>query len=82
MKKYSILLMILLSISLLACGNSNNEPRSTEPQASSPASLPTRSVAHCTAQSQESADLAQPGDWISGTTEGYAVTMIEYADFQ
>ncbi len=82
MKKYLILLIILLSMSLSACGNLNNEPGTTETQASPPTLPPIRQVAQCTAQSQESVDLAQPGDWISGATEDYAITMIEYADFQ
>jgi len=39
-------------------------------------------MATCTAQSQELGDLAQPGDRITGATEDYAVTLIEYGDFQ
>jgi hypothetical protein len=82
MKKIQIFLIILLSTYLSACGSSNNEPGTPEIPPSLPTLPPTRSVAQCTAYSQESIDLAQPGDWISGATEGYAVTMIEYADFQ
>ncbi len=82
MKKYLILLIILLFISLSGCGTSTNESRISETQASPPTLPPIRQVAQCTAQSQESIDLAQPGDWISGATEDYAITMIEYADFQ
>ena len=82
MKKYLIPLIILLSISLSACGNSNNESITTETQASPPTLPPIHQFAECTAQSQESENLAQPGDWITGATEDYAITMIEYADFQ
>jgi hypothetical protein len=82
MKKYMIPLIIIISMSLSACGASNNEPSTTEPQASPTALPPLISTAECTAQSVEPEDLAQPGDWITGATEGYAVTMIEYADFQ
>jgi len=82
MKKHLIPLIISLLISLSACGILNNESRTTESQASPPTLPPTRQFAQCTAQSQKSADLAQPGDWISGAREGYAVTMIEYGDFQ
>ncbi|MDH5606839.1 MAG: hypothetical protein OEY93_08125 [Anaerolineae bacterium] len=40
------------------------------------------SKATCTATSEERPDYALPGDWISGATEGYATTIIEYGDFQ
>jgi cyclophilin family peptidyl-prolyl cis-trans isomerase/protein-disulfide isomerase len=78
MKKHLIPLIIFVSISLSACGTSNSDPTSLPPLTLPP----PQSIAQCTAQSQESEDLAQPGDWINGATEGYAVTMIEYADFQ
>ena len=41
-----------------------------------------KQLAQCTAQSVEPGDYAQPGDWITGATEGYAVTLVEYANFQ
>ena len=36
----------------------------------------------CTAVSEEKIELAQAGDWITGVTEGYSVTLIEYGDYQ
>ncbi len=38
--------------------------------------------AQCTAQTIKMEDVAQPGDWIKGATEGYSVTLVEYGDFQ
>ena len=71
----------------------NNEPaqeansgitvlEDTEIEPEAPASFEASGPATCTAESAEIPDLAEEGDWISGATEGYSVTMIEFGDFQ
>jgi hypothetical protein len=79
-KKRLISLLCLLILVLPACGNANDNTSPTDtPEVDNG---PTSSLATCTAQTQELADLAQPGDRITGATEDYAVTLIEYGDFQ
>ena len=82
MKKGMILFLLLFSVLLAACGASNTSITIDETETTQPVAAPEQSIAVCTAQSAESVDYAQPGDWITGATQGYAVTMIEYSDFQ
>jgi cyclophilin family peptidyl-prolyl cis-trans isomerase/protein-disulfide isomerase len=82
MNKGLISFMALFPILLSACGGSNTASPVDETQVIQPTAAPPQSMAVCTAQSGEPVDYAQPGDWITGATEGYAVTMIEYGDFQ
>ena len=80
MKKRIISLLFLLIMVLPACGGATDNTSPTDtPEVENG---PTSSMATCTAQSQELGDLAQPGDRITGATEDYAVTLIEYGDFQ
>ncbi len=80
MKKRLLSLFFLLILVLPACGGAVNNTSPTDtPEVDNG---PTSSMATCTAQSQELGDLAQPGDRITGATEDYAVTLIEYGDFQ
>ena len=41
-----------------------------------------QSAVTCTAVSQEKIELNQEGDWITGVTERYSVTITEYGDYQ
>jgi hypothetical protein len=82
MKKGLTLFILLFSLALSACSGSNVTPQPGEGVTPLLPTAPLQVTAQCTAQSAESVDYAQPGDWITGATEGYAVTMIEYGDFQ
>lgn len=82
MENRLISFIVLLPVFLAACGSLDAANSVDETPSPLPTIAPTPSVAECTAQSIESVDYAQPGDWITGATEGYAVTMIEYGDFQ
>ncbi len=83
MKKFILMIVLLLSLIVLsACGGSNQPtPADTElPQTTESMTEPSLSPL-CTVQSKEVADLAQPGDHITGALEDYAVTIISYNDF-
>jgi cyclophilin family peptidyl-prolyl cis-trans isomerase/protein-disulfide isomerase len=82
MKKGSILFLLLFIIILSACSASDTGLTAGETVTPLLAADPLQVAAQCTAQSAESVDYAQPGDWIAGAVEGYAVTMVEYSDFQ
>ena len=82
MKKRLISFILLIPICLSACGGSNDAAPVDETQIPLSTITPAQSAAECTAQSAEPVDYAQPGDWITGATEGYAITMVEYGDFQ
>jgi hypothetical protein len=82
MKKRLITFIFLFSVVLSACGGSNSTPEPDATQTPPPTTAPPLVTAKCTAQSVEPVDYAQPGDWITGATEGYAVTLVEYANFQ
>ncbi len=82
MKKRLLSLFFLLILVLPACGGANDNTSPTDTDTPEVNNGPTSSVAICTAQSQELGDIAQSGDRITGATEDYAVTLIEYGDFQ
>ncbi len=62
-------------------GNINNNAAANESSLDDQEE-PSNVPAQCTAQSAKSEDIARPGDWIKGATENYAVTLVEYGDFQ
>ncbi|MEK6222965.1 MAG: hypothetical protein N2D54_12025 [Chloroflexota bacterium] len=86
-KKFDRLLILTFALFLAACGSNTTLPN-TEVAAEPPAPTPTEepfissSVAQCTANSADRPDFTLPNDWITGATEGYAVTLVEYGDFQ
>jgi hypothetical protein len=82
MKKRLISFVALFPVFLAACGSLDAATAIDETPSPLPTFAPPQSVAECTAQSAEPVDYAQPGDWITGATEGYAITMVEYGDFQ
>jgi hypothetical protein len=82
MKKRLITLIFLFSVVLSACNGSIGASAADETQTPPPTTTPVQVTAQCTAQSVEPVDYAQPGDWITGAAEGYAVTLVEYANFQ
>lgn len=82
MKKGLILFLLLFLIALSGCSASDAGLVAGETVTPLLAVDPLQAAAQCTAQSAEPVDYAQSGDWITGATEGYAITMVEYGDFQ
>ena len=83
MKKFFILIPLLLGLIVLSACQSNEEP----PNATSNTPLPTNTASDqtvsdmCTVRSETAEELSQPGDHITGALEDYAITIVSYNDF-
>ncbi|MBN2045733.1 MAG: peptidylprolyl isomerase [Anaerolineales bacterium] len=87
-KKLSILLLLTSTVLLLlsACGSQQNLGTSesavaTEDTLAPPPETTSPPAVTCTVQSQQTPDLAEPKDHITGKLDDYAVTIIVYNDF-
>ena len=87
MTKRLIFSLIFIVILLAACSSGENTANNYNNSATNEISSddqaePSNLPAQCTARSAKSEDIARPGDHITGAVDGYAVTLVEYCDFQ
>jgi protein-disulfide isomerase len=81
-KNLPIIFTLLILIFLSACGASNESATAeTESPQITDSISDSRPAAQCTVQSQVVADLARPGDHITGAREDSAITIITYNEF-
>ncbi len=86
MKKIVTILILILAVMALAACNGDGQANATNDgnnnSSNGTSSSSQSSLGECTAQSQELPDLALEGDHLAGELENYAVTVIEYSNFQ
>lgn len=83
MKKYLLMISLLLGLIALSACQSSQEPTdstTTTPLATN-ATTDQSASDTCTVQSENAEELSQPGDHITGALEDYSITIISYSDF-
>ncbi|HSG26200.1 MAG TPA: peptidylprolyl isomerase [Anaerolineales bacterium] len=83
MKKFLLLISLLLGLIVLSACQSSEEPTNATSNTAQPtttASDPSISDM-CTVQSESADELSQPGDHITGALENYSITIVSYNDF-
>jgi cyclophilin family peptidyl-prolyl cis-trans isomerase/protein-disulfide isomerase len=78
--KKGLLIPIILSLWLVACGGGVTGPQPTPTFTLAPTEV-QRLIAECTAQSLPAPEMVGEGEHVSGVEQGFSVTIIVYNDF-